>query len=224
MDNKTTIASWPHKLDVEALRLKLNHGATIQRRFRLTLPLDEVRDYLVAAYLNELDKYNATLAEDTTETERVIDQAARWLVSDRRLGLMLCGLCGNGKTTLMRAIAAVVNYLCSQTRDHITIDGAMRLARLCSHDDGEKEFNEISGCRLLAVDDFGEEPVEVMKFGSVITPMTDLILRRYNQHMFTIISTNLTPSEMAARYGARVADRLKEMMEVIVFRNESYRK
>ena len=46
---------------------------------------------------------------------------------------------------------------------------------------------------------------------------------RYNSQLFTFITTNLTKSQIREKYGNRIADRFNEMLEVIIFKNETYR-
>lgn len=60
----------------------------------------------------------------------------------------------------------------------------------------------------LAIDDLGTEPVEVMDYGNIITPVINLLTKRYEAHLFTIVTTNLDPKEIHKRYGDRIADRL----------------
>ena len=76
---------------------------------------------------------------------------------------------------------------------------------------------------LLAIDDLGTEPREVMDYGNIINPTVDILTRRYENQLFTIISTNLTPPDFSQVYGERIADRMREMMEKIPFNNSSYR-
>ena len=38
------------------------------------------------------------------------------------------------------------------------------------------------------------------------------------------LTTNLTPSQLEEKYGKRIVDRLNEMVEKVVFENESYRR
>ena len=76
---------------------------------------------------------------------------------------------------------------------------------------------------MLGIDDLGTEPREVMDFGNVVTPVIDLLTKRYDEQLFTIITTNLTPKQIREHYGDRIADRLNEMIEKIVFKNDSYR-
>ena len=78
--------------------------------------------------------------------------------------------------------------------------------------------------QLMIVDDLGTEPREVMEFGNVYTPLIDLITTRYEEQLFTIFTTNLTPAQLEEKYGKRIVDRINEMVEKVVFENESYRR
>ena len=81
---------------------------------------------------------------------------------------------------------------------------------------------------MLAIDEVGEEPAEIISFGRVYTPVRDLLVERYKRQKLTIIATNLVNTkdnpQLTEHYGARVVDRLREMMKIITFKNPSYRK
>ena len=87
-----------------------------------------------------------------------------------------------------------------------------------------KEFRSLKNRPMLAIEDMGREPTEVLDYGNILNPVIDLIEYRYDAQLFTIITTNLNPKEIRAKYGARVADRFNEMLEKIIFKNSSYRK
>ena len=76
---------------------------------------------------------------------------------------------------------------------------------------------------FTTIDDLGIEPVEVMDYGNIMTPVIDLLTKRYEAQLFTIVTTNLDPKDIRKRYGDRIADRLNEMMAKIVYRNPTYR-
>ncbi len=76
---------------------------------------------------------------------------------------------------------------------------------------------------MLGIDDLGTEPSEVMDYGNVYTPVIDLLTKRYEEQLFTVITTNLTPQQIRGHYGDRIADRLNEMVKKIVFNNGTYR-
>ena len=85
------------------------------------------------------------------------------------------------------------------------------ILRLCDHE-------------MLGIDDMGTEPLEVQEFGNMHRPLTDLLTRRYENRGFTFITTNLVPQQIRKLYGDRIADRLNEMVDKIVFDNPSFRK
>lgn len=74
-----------------------------------------------------------------------------------------------------------------------------------------------------AIDDIGTEPVQVVKMGTRILPVTEVLLQRYDENLPIIATTNLTPDEIANRYGARVWDRMREGCERIALKGTSFR-
>ena len=76
---------------------------------------------------------------------------------------------------------------------------------------------------MLGIDDLGTEPSEVLDYGNIYTPVIDLLTKRYEEQLFTIITTNLTPQQIRGHYDDRIADRLNEMIKKIVFNNCTYR-
>lgn len=100
---------------------------------------------------------------------------------------------------------------------------ALEIARLAKADPAK--YNTLSeSCGFLAIDDLGTEPPEISDFGNKVLPLVELLLRRYDKQLPTIITTNLSEKQIADIYGARIADRLREMCERISYnRAESYR-
>ena len=86
------------------------------------------------------------------------------------------------------------------------------------------EKHRIVGIDETCVITHKAEPREVMQFGNVYTPLTDLITTRYEEQLYTIFTTNLPPAQLEEKYGKRIVDRLNEMVEKVVFENESYRR
>lgn len=76
---------------------------------------------------------------------------------------------------------------------------------------------------ILAIDDLGTEPREIIEYGNVLSPIIDLISYRYEHQLPTIITSNLTPQQISELYGKRIGDRLKETTEIVPFLNGSYR-
>lgn len=169
------------------------------------------------------------ILDDATKTH--IQQVAKWLTDKNgKMGLLMLGLCGNGKTTLMRSIARLVEYVTEATsgysyRTTMHVYSAKEIVRMWVSTENEREeIKRLSCVKMLGIDDLGEEPKEIMSYGMIFTPLTDLILERYNRQLTTIVTTNLTKKQLAEKYGSRVYDRFKEMFEVLPFTNASYRK
>ena len=146
---------------------------------------------------------------------------------------MLCGTCGNGKTTLLYALRAAIDFLSERKQfEHLrnranpydkvqlTFVDAKEVVEIYKD---RAKFNELRSERMLAIDDLGKEPAEVLDFGNVTNPLIDLLEYRYLYQKFTCITTNLDSQQIREKYGTRIADRFNEMLEVIVFQDISYR-
>ena len=211
----------------DLLESQLNQRQTTRERFRLPFSKDDTVRVLLAAVKAEVERRNKTFVMSNallTQTEQI----AEWLTGDHsKFGLMLCGGCGNGKTTFVKTFQQILNKFEIKVDDDyserysIRIVNARDLARVCKED--YDEWRSLCYKHMLAIDDFGTEPLEVMNYGNVLYPITDLLTRRYDRHLYTILTTNLTPQEIRPRYGDRIADRLNEMMGKVIFANSTYR-
>ncbi|MCM1075987.1 MAG: replication protein [Bacteroides sp.] len=196
------------------------------------MPVNELANAIYAAYQVEVSlRGNKLILDD--DTKQHIQTAAEWLSDPHgKFGLMLQGLYGNGKTTLMMAICNLIGYLydsaCSNERMSVKVIEAKEIARLGSRDETRESYVQLFNEELLAIDELGEEPAEIINYGMVYTPVKDLLLERYRRQKFTIVSTNLVNTkenpQLKNHYGERVVDRIREMMKIIVFKNDSYRK
>lgn len=211
----------------DLLASQLNQRPTTRVRFRLPFSKDDAIRILLAAVKAEVERRDKTfIMSETLMTQT--EEIAEWLTGNHsKFGLMLCGGCGNGKTTFVKAFQQILNRMGMKVNDDYTeryairIANARDLARVCKED--YDEWRDISYKRMLAIDDFGTEPLEVMDYGNILYPMTELLMTRYERHLFTIITTNLTPTEIRLKYGERIADRLNDMMGKVIFANSTYR-
>lgn len=73
---------------------------------------------------------------------------------------------------------------------------------------------------LLILDDMGAEYANDW----VLNKVDAIITARYNNMMPTIITTNLTPDQMKARYMIRIYDRLRSVNRLLLATGESLRK
>ena len=190
---------------------------TTRTGFKINLSSEDMRLMLTAAYHVEVASRNMTYQKNE-ETTAVIAKMANSLTSaSHKTGIVLCGFCGNGKTTLVRALQNVLIYL---KRRNIC-DYGMPII------DAREVANKMKECKeypLLAIEDMGKEPATKLDYGNVINPVIEVLEHRYTEQLFTVISTNLTAKEIREKYGERIADRLNEMMNVIIFKNKSFRR
>lgn len=181
---------------------------------------EQAVSFLKAAYIAEVRYRHRTFVEDDNINDHIA-KLARFLTEEQsNFGILLCGTYGNGKTTLVYALRSVISLLSScsylEYQTHLNVSDAREIAKIYKDRDPEK-FNDLCRERLLAVEDMGKEPAEELNYGNIISPVTELLERRYDAQLFTVITTNLTPKEIREKYGNRVADRFNEMMCVLNF-------
>lgn len=195
--------------------------------FRIPLEEKQAADMLTAAYKTEVMFRGRSFMEDDFTVQN-IKRIASILTAERpKQGIMMCGRCGNGKTTMLYAIRAMVRFLndigmFDSKNVGIVVKDAKEINAISRN---MNDFGMLKKTELLAIEDMGKESTEIIEFGNVTNPVNDLIEHRYNNQLFTLITTNLTPEEIKIKYGARIADRFREMLEIVVFKKEdSYRK
>lgn len=210
------------------MKLQLLHQKTSREYFKWPLTQQQAEDLLLAAYMAEVESRNRVYVDDSN-TRNNISRIARHLVSPKKFGLMLAGTCGNGKTSLLKAIQSATNFL--NLKYEVRSDKEEKIA--ISIIDVKDIIANCKDCQMmevykktpyLGIDDMGKEPKEVLDYGNVCNPVIDLIEYRYDKQLTTFITTNLTPDEFKDKYGERITDRFREMIEKIVFNDGSYRK
>ena len=199
---------------------RLMSRKTIIQRFKLDVTEQQAYDLILAAYRAEVNARHGkfTLDEQTSSHIRL---AAKALTTTDKFGIAFCGEVGNGKTTLMSAICNLTGYLFENDGLYFRKVKATEVLDIYQN---RKDFRALYEQPLLAIDDLGCEPVEVMSYGNVLTPVVELLMSRYEMQLYTMVSTNIEPKKIGDRYGERIADRFREMLHVIPFTNKTYRK
>ncbi len=85
------------------------------------------------------------------------------------------------------------------------------------------KFRQLCIEPMLIIEDMGKESREVQTFGNVHYPLCELLERRYDLQLFTIVTSNVAPPKVKELYGQRVSDRLREMFCAIEFKSNSFR-
>lgn len=216
---------------VGALLQRLKQQANSPLAFRWDMPFTDARRLLAAAYGHTVRATGHGATADDSLVE-LVNQVALHMTSTEcghPAGLMLCGTPGTGKTTMLRAMQMLTNSLqdFALFSDERVRADLHRIIIVTAKDIAHAPDADIAKWRhvgCLAIDDLGAEPAEVMTYGNVVTPLTDLIEYRYAQHKTTLFTTNLTAEQLRDKYGTRITDRLNEMVKIIIVsRSESYR-
>ena len=82
---------------------RLLNRKTMMPRFRVPLTKEDVFTLLVSAVQGEVESRYRTFIPNENLTEQLQKMSA-WLTNkDSKFGMLLCGGCGNGKTTIVKA-------------------------------------------------------------------------------------------------------------------------
>lgn len=136
--------------------------------------------------------------------------------------VMMMGQSGLGKTYLMHSMAKVL----LQRGFNVLMISAYRFletARKTYFSGDSKELDVLMEADVLMIDDMGAEP---LMENITITQWFNLINERQLHGKATVISTNLTESELKKRYTERIASRLLNQSECMIlqFRGEDVRR
>ncbi len=193
------------------------------------MPTEAVARLLMAAVRRRVGLRGGSVGDTATLAARAAKVAsAMTAATGTSFGIMLMGGTGTGKTTMARAMQDVLNALAMRGMipGMTPLSDGLRLVHakdVMRDGQADRLFTLLCDEPLLALDDLGCEPTEKLVFGNASTPVTDLLEHRYERRLFTVATTNLTASDIRQKYGARVADRCREMFTRITFNGNSYR-
>lgn len=219
-DNRTLI-------DAEAFRQWLAREKSIRSLFRWKISPEDAYMMLTSAYAREVQIRGGHPRNEKQVLDN-LKSIAEFMTGDTswKTGILLCGNCGNGKTTAMAAFFTVSEYLRrlegpAASGRFAEVVSARKVAQMAKEENGLAQYK---GVAVLGLDDMGLEATDVLDYGNILNPVIEVIEERYRRQNFTFVTTNITPPEVRRKYGDRVADRFNEMMKVIVFDNSSFRK
>lgn len=142
---------------------------------------------------------------------------AEAVASGSRSGLILSGSVGTGKTHLAAAIAHYVIERGVATKFGNVTDIFHSLRNAFATD--EDILSEVEGMPFLVLDDLGKENLTEWAKETVYS----IINYRYEHMLPTVITTNLTMTELQDRLGSATVSRLMEMCGYVEMIGKDYR-
>ena len=231
--------------DVEKLKSLLSMNQPAYTRFHIRTTGKELYEILKVAFVNQVRSRYMYPRFDEAQ-DRVLRTVAEYISADyvygeisdkctieqidRTFGLLFTGQPGNGKTTLIAALQKILNIIgmrdpsapSTEIRElYLPVYTAPQIMNMFTQN--KSKFDAICKKHIIAIDDVGTESLEVLQYGNIYSPIKELIYSRYNDHLFTILSTNLNKEEFADKYGSRIDDRTNEMLRVFKFPNKTFR-
>lgn len=131
-------------------------------------------------------------------------------------GLVLAGQTGRGKTSLSVCVLRALIELHVGQGQFATAPGLherLNVLRDTNREEWARLESRLVKGRLLVLDDLGAENLTA----AVQARWDALVTDRYNEQRSLIVTTNLTPKNIAQRYGERILSRLAATCDVVTF-------
>lgn len=148
------------------------------------------------------------LWESGTATPTAASRALEAMDAKGLTFALLTGDTGVGKTCAAVALLATHLLLDVRSEQPVLFVRATEGARLGLYDAEDKRLaHQMRTADVLVVDDLG---AEFVSDGSIWRTILDEVIdHRYGERLTTVLTTNLTAEAFKARYGARIADRIR---------------
>ena len=219
---KSTEGTWA-RFKVLPYEIGRNHNGQLVKTPNERFPF--LHELLFQNYRLEIESRNMTLEKPDTER---LEQVYNFLSDEKeKTSLLLRGTPGTGKTTIMNSVYQTLKQLykdeIQQKRMVIRYVKASETGVMLKDD--RDEYLNVRKAAVLFIDDMGYSGTaeNVNNYGVKTNPIIDIIEHRYDRQLMTLITTNLTESEILETYGQRVHSRIVEMCKWITFDGYDYR-
>ncbi len=176
--------------------------------------------------------YKKTVGEKfmpTPEFEQTAEKIKNWLFGQypEKKWLLLLGKVGTGKTLWAKSITETYNALTRKSSFCFDVRKAKTFAYFNAEQAAKMvcdwDFENLYYREKIFIDDIGIEPVVQNVFGTKKNAIAEILHYRYGNKLPTILTTNLTITELEERYGVRILDRIREIALTIPFISDSFR-
>lgn len=203
-------------------------------RLRFDMTLSQAYAKILESYMYEVQSRDCYYENDEYVAEAMYEIARNLIKEHPKKGVLLNGFCGNGKTTLAKGILTAIRDL--NKEKHFKWDGgeatiadmttrivnAVDLCHLAQA--GENKLLDFyKNVDVLLIDDLGIEPREIQVYGNGFHTVREVLNARYDNLKFTVITTNLTSSQLRDFYEERISSRFREMVQQITMKGPSFR-
>lgn len=222
----------------EGLRLIREQKFYRLQREAYLLKLNQVETYVTKTAEEYFQVFKENYKFHDEAHERRIKQLCCYFANDQRFngdltkGLLLMGVIGNGKTTLMKLFSSNQNHsfrAVSMLDISFDYKNSGEAAVKEYYTNYKRSANIFGGTEYgFCFDDLGTEECPARHFGESKNIFAEIIQTRYNNRHTTPFNsthatTNKNEADLLELYGNRVYDRMKEMFNVFVFDNPSFR-
>lgn len=167
--------------------------------------------------------YDQSVSAKMQNVVHTAKEFAKNFARNKGKNLLLMGNTGTGKTHVSTSIAKVI----IEGGYYVLYDSAQNIVSAFENDKFrsgygpyEPEADKYLECDLLIIDDLGTEFVNQF----TVSCLYNIFTTRRNRGLSTIVSTNLAPSELAAKYEGRIYSRIVGMdYNVMFFDGKDYR-
>lgn len=137
---------------------------------------------------------------------------------DLNKGLLVSGPVGCGKTSILKLIKYLVPY-----QKNYEVIPCRNIVFSFNHI-GFKAIEDFGESGFYCFDDLGVEPLGRF-FGQDCNVLGEILISRHDllltKKIRTHLTTNLSATELEERYGERVRSRMKNLFNLVAFRNNS---
>lgn len=174
-----------------------------------------------ATIQNIPDRYRGANYDDLKGVAKQVERGRAWahMADHSNSWLTIQGSSGNGKTHLAACI--LKDYAQRYVKDSAWINAAVfgsEVLDMTFRGGVGNYVGKYTNPYLLVIDDLGVEGVSE----SIRTAMYRLINTRWERRVRTIVTTNLSLSDISTKLGQQIADRLLRTGRFIKFDGESY--